>query len=85
MTLVEAFALGMVGSVGIVLTELLEHYTHHKSLVRLPAYYKTFTYWIIRFSIACLGGVVAMAMKPEHAISAIGIGATAPAIMKVLR
>jgi hypothetical protein len=51
---------------------------------KLPARYQRISFWMIRFALALVAGALAIAYEVETRLLAIHIGASAPAILRII-
>lgn len=78
-TLSSSFFWGFAGSMGV---EIMTAYSTWDSSRGLSERYKKFSFWVVRFLVACVGGGLADAygIVGNHLLAA-NIGASAPAIV----
>jgi len=50
----------------------------------LPAYYKSWVFWLVRLAVTAIAGALAVAEEASSKLLAINIGASAPAILQLL-
>lgn len=75
----KMFGWGVLGSVGIEVVGMLQYFQAQNSL---PERYKSWVFWILRASLAVMGGGLAVAYDIDKALLAINIGAATPLILQ---
>jgi len=82
MSLVETFFWGFLGSVAVETVALLGFY--YSNPVELPERYSRPGFWITRFVLALLAGLIAVGYGIQQKILAFNIGAATPLIITSL-
>jgi len=80
MRLCLVFFWGFVGSIAVEIVNLTRAY----NLGKIPRRYKRQPYWILRFLLAVVAGLVAIIFETEKPIQAFTIGVAAPLIIRRL-
>lgn len=80
MTSLEVFLCGCAGSIALDVTALARHIQTTRKR-RLPHYYYSFGYYVVRSLIACMAGGLALAYGIQQPLLAINIGAAAPMLI----
>ena len=75
------FGCGVVGSIGAEVVKIIKVFESGKPF---PARHRRFSFWFFRTLLALFGGVAAFAANPNNELTAIGIGAAAPALLENL-
>jgi hypothetical protein len=76
------FTCGVLGSLGIELTSLLQVF--HTEPIKMPERYKRPLYWLCRLLLALGAGGLAVAYEVQKPLLAVNIGASAPLILQAL-
>jgi hypothetical protein len=79
---IETFLWGFLGSAAVELVTLLAFYQSRRA--RLPGRYRKVGFWITRFALALLAGVLAVGYEIHQRILAFNIGAATPLIVGLL-
>jgi hypothetical protein len=80
----EQFFWGFAGSLAVEVVTLFHLMQRSEREIRLPARYRSPTYWLVRCALAAVGGGLAVAYDIESKILAANIGAATPAIIETL-
>ena len=78
----ETFAWGFLGSTAVELVTLLGFYSSRAG--RLPERYRKVGFWITRFVLALLAGLLAVAYDIDQRILAFNVGAATPLIITLM-
>jgi hypothetical protein len=82
MSPLETFLWGFSGSVAVEVVAILSFYSSNP--VKLPGRYRKVGFWVTRFVLACLAGMLAVGYRIDQRILAINIGAATPLILTSL-
>ena len=80
---VGAFWWAAGGSLALEVISLYNEIKAQKS-AGLPAYYKSWIFWLVRLAVTAIAGALAVAEEASSKLLAINIGASAPAILQLL-
>jgi hypothetical protein len=80
---VGAFWWAAGGSFALEVISLYNEIKAQKS-AGLPAYYKSWVFWLVRLAVTAIAGALAVAEEASSKLLAINIGASAPAILQLL-
>jgi hypothetical protein len=78
----QAFLWGFGGSCAIELVTAFQLY--HAPKIVFPPRYRRKMFWVIRFAIAVLAGILAVAYDIDQPLLAINVGAATPLIIQTL-
>ena len=77
------FVWGVLGSLSVEVVDANEFFQANE--IKLPERYKLLTYWLVRFGLAMIGGILAVACSVQTPYAGLGVGAAAPLIVRALR